>query len=81
VRVCVKLFAAARDAAGAGEVAVDVGDGATVGDIERALVAKLPNLAGIVSHARWAVNAAFSPKDAKLPKDVEVALIPPVSGG
>ena len=62
MRVCVKLFAAARDAAGAGEVAVDVGDDATVGDVERALVAKLPGLAGIVSHSRWAVNAEFSRK-------------------
>jgi molybdopterin synthase catalytic subunit/molybdopterin synthase sulfur carrier subunit len=75
------LFAAARDAVGAGEVAVDVGDDATVGDVERALVAKLPGLAGIVSHARWAVNAAFCSKDAKLPRAAEVALIPPVSGG
>jgi molybdopterin converting factor small subunit len=34
-----------------------------------------------VSHARWAINAAFCSKDAKLPRDAEVALIPPVSGG
>lgn len=81
MKVVVKLFAAAREAAGAGEVAVDVADGATVADVERALVANHPGLAGIVSHSRWAINAAFSPKDAKLPKDAEVALIPPVSGG
>ncbi len=76
-----KLFAAAREAAGAGEVAIDVPDAATVADLERALVAQLPNLAGIVSHARWAVNMAFVAKDAKISPDAEIALIPPVSGG
>ncbi len=81
MRVRVKLFAAARDAAGAGEVTLEVGDGATVSDVERALIAKVPSMAGIMSHSRWAVHAAFSPKDANLPKDAEVALIPPVSGG
>ena len=81
MKVVVKLFAAAREAAGAGEVALDVADGATVADVERALVAKRPGLAEIVSYSRWAVNAAFSPKDAKLPPNAEVALIPPVSGG
>lgn len=81
MKVVVKLFAAAREAAGTGEVAVDVADRGTVADIERALVAKRPALAGIVSHSRWAINSAFSPKDAKLPPDAEVALIPPVSGG
>ncbi|MGD9633551.1 MAG: MoaD/ThiS family protein [Pirellulales bacterium] len=75
------MFAGAREAAGAGEVSLDVADGATVGDVERALVAKIPSLRGIVTHSRWAVNAAFSTPDAKVPKDAEVALIPPVSGG
>ena len=68
VKVCVKLFAAARDAAGAGEVTVDVGDDATVGDVERAMVAKLPSLAVIVSHARWAVDAAFVSKGCQAAK-------------
>jgi molybdopterin converting factor small subunit len=81
VKIVVKLFAAAREVAGAGEVALDVADGATVADVERALVSKHPGLAGIASHSRWAVNAAFSTKDAKLPLNAEVALIPPVSGG
>jgi molybdopterin converting factor small subunit len=79
--VRVIMFAAARDAAGDGEVSLEVGDDATVFDVELALIAKVPGLAEILSHSRWAVNAAFSPKDAMLPKDAEVALIPPVSGG
>jgi len=81
VKVVVKLFAAAREAAGEGEVAVDVADGAAVADVERALVAKHPGLTPIVFHSRWAINSAFSPKDANLPPHAEVALIPPVSGG
>lgn len=81
MKVIVKLFAAAREAGGVGEIALDVADGATVADVERALVAKVPALSAIVSHSRWAVNAVFSPKDAKLPTNAEVALIPPVSGG
>lgn len=81
MKVCVKLFAAARDAAEAGEVALDVADGATLADVERALLEEVPGLAQIVSHSRWALDADFCGRNAVVAAGSEIALIPPVSGG
>jgi molybdopterin converting factor small subunit len=77
----VKLFAVAKQLAGSGEVVVEVHEGATVAEVERALVKEVPTLAEVVSHARWAVDATFANGDAKVSAKSEVALISPVSGG
>jgi len=79
--VCVKLFAAARQQAGCDEIVVDVDDGATIADVERALVAAVPALNTVVTHARWAVDAEFVDGGQIVTAESEVALIPPVSGG
>ena len=79
--VRVKLFAAARELAGAGEIAVEVADGATVADVERAVLAAVPALEKLVSHARWAVDESFAAPNAKIGANSQIALIPPVSGG
>jgi molybdopterin synthase catalytic subunit/molybdopterin synthase sulfur carrier subunit len=79
--VRVKLFAAARELAGAGEIAVDVGEGATVADVERAVLRVVPALEKLVSHARWAVDESFAASNAKIGPSSQIALIPPVSGG
>jgi molybdopterin converting factor small subunit len=79
--VRVKLFAAARELAGAGEIAVDVGEGATVADVERAVLTAVPALDKLVSHARWAVDESFASPNTKIGANSQVALIPPVSGG
>lgn len=76
-----KLFAAARDAAGAGEVVFELADGATIVDVERALLKEVPGLAQIVSQSRWALDAEFCRGDALVAAGSEIALIPPVSGG
>jgi molybdopterin converting factor small subunit len=81
MRVRVKLFAAARELAGASEVAVDVREGATLADVECALLNEVPALERIVAHARWAIDAAFAAGDSIVTERAEVALIPPVSGG
>ena len=79
--VRVKLFAAARELAGAGEIAVDGAEGATVGDVERAVLAAIPALEKLTSHARWAVDESFAAAGTKIGANSQVALIPPVSGG
>ncbi len=81
MKVHVKLFAAAREAAGAGEVAIEVRDGATLADVRRALVASVPALEKILPHARWAVDAQFAGDGQVVTETSEIALIPPVSGG
>lgn len=77
----VKLFAAARDAAGNSEVLVEVADGATIAQLREAVLAVVPRLRPIVAHARWAVDAQFVSDNHVLVPSSEVALIPPVSGG
>jgi molybdopterin converting factor subunit 1 len=79
--VRVKLFAAARELAGTGEVPVEVADGAAIADVESALRTRCPELGSILKHARWAVDAAFVSPTSSVSKNSEVALIPPVSGG
>jgi molybdopterin converting factor subunit 1 len=74
------LFAAARDAAGAEEIAVPLLAGATVADLRRALLA-WPGLAALLPRCAIAVNRQYaSDTDPISPAD-EVAVLPPVSGG
>jgi molybdopterin converting factor subunit 1 len=81
MRVRVKLFAAARELAGVGELSLEVPDGATVADVELALLNKSLSLEKIVAHARWAVDAVFVSPKCVVNENSEIALIPPVSGG
>jgi molybdopterin converting factor subunit 1 len=79
--VLVRLFARARDLAGAAVLKVDLPDGATVGDLRRALAIRCPALAVLVSQSALAVNDEFADDALTLPAQAEVALLPPVSGG
>jgi molybdopterin converting factor subunit 1 len=77
----VKLFAVAKQAAGADFVGLEVRDGATIGEVREALVAALPDLAAVRRHLLFAVDTEYA-GDAKVVRpDSEVACIPPVSGG
>ncbi len=77
----VKLFAAAREAAGGAEVAVEVGDAARASDVLAALAGRGPDLARIVRRSRLARNLVFAAPDAPIAPGDELALIPPVGGG
>lgn len=79
--VRVKLFAAAREAAGAGEVAVEVAEPARVESVLAAIAARSPALAAIVRRSRLAVNERFAAPGAPVAAGDDLALIPPVGGG
>ncbi len=81
MKVSVKLFAVAKQAAGCDELALDVANGATVADVAEAVVVAVPALEGVLAHARWAVDAKFVDENQPVTADSEIALIPPVSGG
>jgi molybdopterin converting factor subunit 1 len=81
MRVRVRLFAALREAAGRGELAVDVPAGATAEDAWRALVREAPALAPRRASLMASVNRRYASFDAPLCEDDEVGFIPPVSGG
>jgi molybdopterin converting factor subunit 1 len=79
--VTVRLFARARDLAGADFVAVDVPDAASVADLRSALARRVPELEGFLARCAVAVNEEFADDHRVVPRDAEVALLPPVSGG
>jgi len=79
--VTVRLFARARDLAGADFVALGLPDAATVAELRRRLAERVPALAGLLPRCAVAVNEEFADDDVSVPRDAEIALLPPVSGG
>ncbi len=77
----VRLFARAKDLAGADAVTVTLSPGATVGDLRRQLASDYPALAGLLPRCAVAVDGAFAADSLTLAAGAEVALLPPVSGG
>src|SRR5512138_3342339 len=75
----VRLFAAAREAAGTGR---DVVDGGTVAEVLAAAVERYGDrFAAVLATCRVWVNGEPAGPDAPLDDTDEVALLPPVSGG
>ncbi len=81
MRIIVKLFAVARQLAETDAITVELPDGANVADLRAALPEQYPQLKGIVSQLKFAVNADYAADDCVLNEDQEIACIPPVSGG
>ena len=81
MRVTVKLFAVAKERAGCDAVEVELPEAALVRQLRTALAEQHPSLAGIVPHARFAINNEYCGDQVAIPAAAEIAIIPPVSGG
>jgi molybdopterin converting factor subunit 1 len=81
MNIRVRLFARARDLAGADVVTVELPAGATVTDLRCRLGETCPALGPLLSRSAVAVNEEFARDDAVVLPEAEVALLPPVSGG
>ena len=81
MQVKVKLFAAARQQCSADEVAVDVDDRATVGELRAALARTYPALDAILAASMVAIDHDYAADHCEIRPGSDVALIPPVSGG
>lgn len=79
--VTVRLFAVLRDRAGAGELSLELPDGATAGGAVERLGERFPSLHDLLPRTAVAVNQEYAPRSAVLNDRDELALIPPVSGG
>ncbi|MHB1422723.1 MAG: MoaD/ThiS family protein [Gemmataceae bacterium] len=79
--VHVRLFARARDLAGADVVRVELPERAAVADLRRRLAADYPALASLLDRSALAVENEFTADSRVLSPEVEIALLPPVSGG
>ncbi len=79
--VKVKLFAAARDAAGQSDVEIELPDDATVGTLRGQLVAVFSGLKSLQHVLLVALNNDFADDTRVVTEADEVACFPPVSGG
>jgi molybdopterin synthase catalytic subunit len=81
MKVRVRLFGALAERAGAAEDVLDVGDGATAGDVIEVIRDRHPGTAPLLGQISVAVNLEVVAADHPLADDDEVALLPPVAGG
>lgn len=77
----VRLFARAKDLAGAERIDVDLPPGTTVGELRWRIAEQYPALAGLLARSALAVNEEIADDGLTLPVNADVALLPPVSGG
>jgi len=81
ISITVRFFAAARERAGRSVEQVVLSEPYTVAHLLETLPKQVPELASLMKHLRVAVDEELAEVDTPLRDGVEVALIPPVSGG
>jgi molybdopterin synthase catalytic subunit len=74
-------FASAAEAIGAAEIEIELADGSGMAELESQLTTDYPELRPIWSRLALAVDGELAGTDVELRDGVEVALLPPVSGG
>ena len=79
--VTVRLFARAKDLAGAGNVSIELPAGATVRELKRRLAVEHPELNSLLERSALAVDNELADDTLLLQAGAEIALLPPVSGG
>jgi molybdopterin converting factor subunit 1 len=81
MRIEVRLFAVARELAGADTISVELPPESTVAALRTAIAREYPQLAPVLPQVLFAVGSEYAHDDTILAANAEVACIPPVSGG
>ncbi len=81
MKIRIRLFAAAREAAGRSDLELDLPEGAAVRTALDALYAEVPALQATAASCRTAVGLDFAGPGRILRDGEEISLIPPVQGG
>jgi molybdopterin converting factor subunit 1 len=81
VKVNVRLFAVARELAGADSVELELSSGAKVAELRQSLLNRLPQLRQFGQQLRFAVDTDYADDSTLIPPTADIACIPPVSGG
>lgn len=83
MKCSVKLFAGIREAIGSPSVSIEIDSGMTALECREKIASLFPTATDLIRTSRLAVSNAFVLDEYRLPIDpsVEIALIPPVSGG
>lgn len=80
-QITVLFFATIRELSGTAKITLQVSDHIRVGQLKADLEKKYPNLNCHLDTVLVSVNREFASDDDIIPKEAEVALFPPVSGG
>ncbi len=81
MNVRIRLFAVARQLAGAEVISLELPEASTIARLREALAAEVPALAAVLPHVLFAIGSQYAQEDTLVPDGGEVACIPPVSGG
>ena len=81
MRIRLRLFAVAKQAAGSETIELEIPDGANIGRLRRALVEQVPGLSGMVDQMVFAMDSEYVGDETQVRANADVACIPPVSGG
>lgn len=81
IRVTIRFFGGAADAAGCRQVAETLPPGTTLAQVANSLAECKPGLRPFLSNSLWAVNEEYASPSTELKDGDEIVLIPPVSGG
>ena len=81
LKVKLLFFATCRDITGVKEMAYEVDEKATLGELKRQLYVEHPKLKSLEKTLSFAVNTEYVDDLVRLCCGDEVAFIPPVSGG
>ncbi|HYN20414.1 MAG TPA: MoaD/ThiS family protein, partial [Thermoanaerobaculia bacterium] len=81
MRIHLLAFASAGDALGATEMQLELPDGSRIADLRLRLERDHPALIPLWSRLAVAVDGRIASPDEPLAHGIEVALLPPVSGG
>jgi molybdopterin synthase sulfur carrier subunit len=77
----VNLFAAAKEALGTAQVAVDLPANACVADLRTAMAHQFPALKPMADSLLIALGTEYADNSTPLDSSTEIACFPPVSGG
>ena len=81
LEINVLLFAGMRQTVGANSLALRLTAPVTVGDIRRAMLEQVPELANVLRQSAFAVDEKYASDATDVGPQATVACIPPVSGG
>lgn len=81
MNVRVRLFAAARQAAGRDAVDVELPEAASIAQLRRRLALEVPEMSDLLRRATFAIDTEYAADGDTIHAGADVACILPVSGG
>jgi len=81
MKISVRLFARARDLAGADRLEIELSEPASVKQLKEQLPKQCPSLRPLLSQLLVAVGTDYATDETPLDETTDVACFPPVSGG